>query len=148
MTRIGTAALAALLVVGACASTPTGPTVRVMPPDGKPLGMFEDDDTVCRHHAAEQVAGQAEHANWMQVAVAGGGTLLGAGLGAAIGGGQGAAIGAGAGALGGTAVSAIPSGKAQGTIQSQYDNSYAQCMYSRGNEVAGIPTHTHARGRR
>ena len=146
MTYISTTALAALLVVGACASTPRGPTVRVMPPDGKPIGMFEDDDTVCRHHAAEQVAGQAEHVNWMQPAMAGGGTFLGAGLGAAIGGGHRAAIGAGAGALGGTAVGAIPSGKAQGTIQSQYDNSYAQCMYSRGNEVAGFPSH--ARGRR
>ena len=137
MTRVSTAALAALLVVGACASTPTGPAVRVMPPDGKPIGMFKDDDTVCRHNAAWQVAGQAEHVNWMQAAMAGGGTFLGAGLGAAVGGGHGPAIGAGAGALGGTAVGAIPSGKVQGTIQDQYDNAYLQCMYSRGNEVPG-----------
>ncbi|HEY0185270.1 MAG TPA: glycine zipper family protein, partial [Rhodopila sp.] len=64
-------------------------------------------------------------------------TLLGAGLGAAIGGGRGAAIGAGAGALGGTAIGAGPSQNAQYSLQQRYDLAYAQCMYSRGNQVPG-----------
>ena|ERR1700761_6855491 len=127
----------ALLLFSACASTPTGPTIAVMPPDGKPLGMFEDDDTSCRNFADKQVAGEAAHANWMQFALAGGGTLLGAGPCAATGSGQGAAVGAGAGALGGTAVGAIPATEAQATIQERYNIAYRQCMTTRGNQVPG-----------
>jgi hypothetical protein len=89
VTRISAAALAALLAVSACASTQTSLIMAVMPPHGKPLGMFTDDDTVCRHYAAAQVDGNAAHANWTQATVGAGGTLLRAGLGAAIGGGQG-----------------------------------------------------------
>jgi hypothetical protein len=134
VTRVSAVALPALLLISAGVSTPTGPTVAVMPPYGKPLGMFQDDDTVCRPFASVQVEGEAAHANWMHAAIAGGGTLLGAGLGAAIGGGQ----GAGAGALGGTAISAIPSSRAQTTIQDRYDIVYDQCMFTRGNPVPGF----------
>jgi hypothetical protein len=143
--RIYIPTLSALLLVTACASTPSGPTVAVMPPSGKPLGMFQDDDTVCRHYAAGQVDGDAAHANWMQTAVGAGGMILGAGLGAAIGGGHGAAIGAGAGALGGAAVGAVPAGKAQASLQERYDVAFSQCMVTRGNHV---PSLQQALGRR
>ena len=129
------AALSVTLILSACASTPTGPTVAVMPPRDKPFAMFQDDDIVCKHFASAQVDGEAVHENWIQVAIAGGGTLLGAGLGAAIGGGHGAAIGAGAGAMGGTAIGAVPYAKTQTTIQGKYDIAYGQCMSSRGNDV-------------
>lgn len=132
--------------VAACSATPHGPTVQVMPPPGKPFYQFTDDDVACKHYAEAQVQGEAEHANWMQAAVAGGGTILGAGLGAAIGGGHGAAIGAGAGALGGAVVGAVPSGKAQDGIQSRYDMAYGQCMYAHGNQVPGM-RQQHAWGR-
>jgi hypothetical protein len=124
--------LAGLLLIAGCASTPTGPTVQVMPAPGRTLSLFADDDTVCRHYAAGQVDGEAAKANWMQAAIAG------SGLGAAIGGGQGAAIGPGAGALGGTAVSAIPAGKAQTTLQDRYDMAYGQCQITHGNQVPGF----------
>ena len=125
----------ALIALTGCASTPTGPTVQVMPAPHKSLAAFSDDDTLCKHFAAGQVEGEATHSDWMQVAIAGGGTLLGAGLGAAIGGGHGAAIGAGAGALGGSAVGLLPASKGQKTTQDRYDVAYGQCMAIRGNQV-------------
>jgi hypothetical protein len=131
--------LSAVLLLSACASAPVGPTVAVMPPPGKPLSAFTYDDAVCRHDATGQVEGEAAYPNWMRLAVAGGGTLLGAGLGAAIGGGEGAAIGAGAGALGGTAVGTLPSGKAQARLQQRSDVAYSQCIFTRGNSVPGFP---------
>jgi peptidoglycan hydrolase-like protein with peptidoglycan-binding domain len=70
-------------------------------------------------------------------------TVLGAGLGAAVGGaggsaGAGAAVGAAAGAGGGAALGAGNSSADQAAIQQQYDNAFAQCMYSRGNQVPGF----------
>jgi uncharacterized protein YcfJ len=130
-------ALAAILLLDACASEPLGPTVAVMPAPGKPFNAFQDDQAICRQFADQQVQGGAQQANNRQVGTALVGTLLGAGLGAAIGGGRGAAIGAGAGALGGTAVGAGPSQSAQYSLQQRYDLGYSQCMYSRGNQVPG-----------
>jgi uncharacterized protein YcfJ len=84
------------------------------------------------------VAGQAQSANNRAVGTAAITTVLGAGLGAAIGGGRGAAIGAGSGALGGAAIGAGGSSNQQLSIQQQYDNAYAQCMFTRGNMVPGM----------
>lgn len=129
--------LGSLLVLSACASTPQGPTVAVMPAPGKPFDQFQADQALCKQFAEGQVAGGAQQANNKQVLTGVIGTVLGAGLGAAIGGGQGAAIGAGAGALGGTAVGAVPANRAEMTLQQRYDVAYSQCMYSRGNQVPG-----------
>jgi hypothetical protein len=129
--------LTPMLLLSACASTPLGPTVAVMPAPGKPFDVFQSDQALCKDFAAQQVQGGAQQANNSQVGTAVIGTLLGAGLGAAIGGGRGAAIGAGAGALGGTAVGAGPAGQAQYSLQQRYDLAYSQCMYSRGNQVPG-----------
>jgi hypothetical protein len=131
------ATLASLLVLGACTTQPMGPTAAVMPAPGKPFGVFQEDQAICKQFADQQVAGGAQQANNMQVGTAVVGTVLGAGLGAAIGGGRGAAIGAGAGALGGTAVGAGPSDRAQYSLQQRYDLAYTQCMFSRGNQVPG-----------
>jgi hypothetical protein len=133
--KLSAALLAPLLLLDACASTPLGPTVAVMPAPGKAFDVFQGDQALCRQFADGQVAGGAQQANNRQVGTAVVGTLLGAGLGAAIGGGRGAAIGAGAGALGGTAVGVGPSSRSQYTLQQQYDLAYSQCMYSRGNQV-------------
>jgi hypothetical protein len=86
------------------------------------------------------VAGQAQNANNRAVGAAAIGTLLGAGLGAAIGGGSGAAIGAGSGAIAGTGFGMGSSANDQYGIQQQYDNAFAQCMYSKGNMVPGFGT--------
>jgi hypothetical protein len=126
------------LLLQACASTPMGPTVAVMPAPGKPFDVFQSDQALCRQFADGQVQGGAQNANNRQVGTAVIGTLLGAGLGAAIGGGQGAAIGAGAGALGGTVVGSGPAAQAQLSLQQRYDIAYSQCMYARGNQVPGF----------
>jgi hypothetical protein len=70
-------------------------------------------------------------------------TALGAGLGGAIGGGRGAGIGAASGALGGAGLGTVGSANAQRSIQAQYDNAFAACMFSLGNTVPSMgPTMT------
>ena len=135
--KVPAAALLSLALLNACASTPLGPTVAVMPAPNKPFDVFETDQAVCKQYAEGQVAGGAQQANNMGVGTAVVGTLLGAGLGAAIGGGRGAAIGAASGALGGSAIGASTSANAQMSLQQRYDLAYSQCMYSRGNQVPG-----------
>ena len=126
------------VALAGCAQTPLGPTVQVLPGRGKTFEAFQYDAAVCQQYSAQSVAGQADAANNRAVGAAVLGTVLGAGLGAAVGGGRGAGIGAAAGAGLGTAGGASASGSAQGLIQVQYDNSYGQCMFSKGNQVAGI----------
>jgi hypothetical protein len=122
-------------ILVACASTPMGPTVQSLPPQGKPFEQFEQDQMFCKQFANDQVSGQAERANDTGLLEGLGGTVLGAGLGAALGGGHGAAVGAAGGALAGTAVGASSSGNQQRGIQVQYNNAYEQCMVSKGNKI-------------
>ena len=129
--------LAPALLLAGCAQTPMGPTVQVMPGPGKPFDAFQYDQFTCKQFAEQTVAGQAQNANARGVGAAALTTVLGAGLGSAIGGGRGAGIGAGAGALGGAGIGASTSANAQGSIQYQYDNAFAQCMYAKGNLVPG-----------
>ena len=71
------------------------------------------------------------------------GTAIGAGVGAMLGAasgnaGAGAAIGGGTGLLFGAA-SGSESGRVYGyEAQRRYDNTYVQCMYSKGNQVPGV----------
>ena len=134
-TRTTAAAICGILALQGCAQTPYGPTVQVLPKPGKPFEQFQADDIACRQFASSQVAGQAQAENQRAVGAGVLGTVLGAGLGAAVGGGRGAAIGAGSGAVLGTGIGASGSGNAQYGIQGQYNNAYAQCMYSKGNDV-------------
>jgi len=131
------------LLLSACAQPPMGPTVPVMPAPGKPLAAFQNDDALCRGVASNAVQGQAEAANQNAAGAAALGTLGGAALGAAIGAaagnaGAGAAIGAGSGLALGGAYGANGNANAQANIQAQYNNAYASCMYSRGNQVPGF----------
>lgn len=137
--RLGLWAMLPVVGIAACAQTPMGPTVQVVPGPRKSFEVFQNDGAGCQQYAQGAVAGQAETANNRAIGGAVLGTVLGAGLGAAIGGGRGAGIGAASGALLGTAGGTGYSADAQGGIQAQYDNAFAQCMYSRGNRVAGLP---------
>ena len=130
--------VAPIMLITGCAQTPMGPTVPVMPGPGKSLDAFNADQLVCRQFAEQTVAGQAQNANNRAVGTAAVTTLLGAGLGAAIGGGRGAGIGAASGALGGGALGAGTSSNAQLSIQDQYNNAFAQCMFTRGNQVPSM----------
>lgn len=136
--------------LSACASTPQGPTIPVMPARGKPYAQFQQEAAFCQSQAGNAVRGQAEHANSSAALKALIPAAVGAGLGAAVGStywnpwhgnyaGQGAAIGAGSGAAIGGVMAASSSQRAQGGIQMQYDNAYAACMVSYGNLVPGMP---------
>jgi hypothetical protein len=132
-----------LVVLNACATIPTGPSVRVLPGPGKPFEVFQSDDAVCRQWAAQQIGISPDEAAGNTLASGAViGTLLGAGLGALIGSttgdaGAGAAIGAASGLVFGTAAATDPAYAAGYAAQRQYDNAYVQCMYAKGNQIAG-----------
>ncbi len=138
------ALLMAAAVLGACTTVPTGPSVMVMPGQGKPFDVFQADDAVCRQWATQQAKeSPSEAGNRAGVGSAIVGTLLGAGLGAGIGAatgnvGAGAAIGGATGLVGGAAVGGNRSQSVTSALQRQYDNAYTQCMYAKGNQVPGV----------
>ena len=138
---IGCVSALGLLLAG-CAQTPLGPTVQVMPGPGKSFDSFRIDQANCKDYAAQQVQGQADNANKRAVGAAVLTTALGVGAGALLGSvsgnaGAGAAIGGAAGVGVGAGIGAGNSQNAQYSIQQQYDNAYAQCMYAKGEQVAG-----------
>jgi hypothetical protein len=133
--RVTSAGMAAALLLGGCASTPTHPMVQALPPANKPFEVFQADQAACQSYAHDQVAGEADAANNKAIGTTLIGAALGAGIGAAAGGGHGAGVGAAIGGTAGTAVGASGSTHAQQSIQVQYDNAYAACMSSKGNIV-------------
>ena len=131
-------ALTGVMVLSACVETPMGSTVPVMPGPSTSLVSFQNDQATCRQFAQQAVADQVQGANLRGLGTAALTTALGAGLGGAIGGGRGAGIGAAAGALGGAGLGAAGSSNTQMSIQAQFDNAFAACMYSLGNTVPGM----------
>jgi hypothetical protein len=133
--------VAVSLLLGACATVPTGPSVMVLPGTAKNFGQFQVDDSTCRQFANQQVGTTVDEAGTRStVTGAAVGTVLGAALGAAIGAAAGspatgAAVGAGSGLFGGTLVGAGNAQASRGSVQSRYDASYMQCMYAKGNQV-------------
>jgi outer membrane lipoprotein SlyB len=136
-TKILLLPLSAVALLSACAQVPTQPTIAVMPGPNKPFEVFQAEDMQCRGYASQQVGGQtkgeAVNNNTAVGAVAG--TALGAAAGAIIGGGKGAAIGAGGGLLVGAAAGNSNGYGEAGGLQRQYNVTYAQCMYSKGNQL-------------
>jgi hypothetical protein len=132
-----------LLALGGCATLPTGPSVNVLPAQGKSFDTFRSEDASCRQWAEQRLGAPAQETADQNVATgAVAGTAIGAGLGAALGAasghaGAGAAIGAASGLLFGT-VAGSDSARVYGReAQRRYDNAYVQCMYSYGNQVPG-----------
>jgi hypothetical protein len=133
--------VSASLLLTACATVPTGPSVLVLPGNEKNFDQFQADDALCRQWALQQTGitpNQAGAASTVTGAAVG--TVVGAALGAAIGAASGspatgAAVGAGAGLLGGTAVGAGNAYGAGISVQRRYDMAYVQCMYANGNQV-------------
>jgi uncharacterized membrane protein len=134
----------AAVLLGGCATMPTGPSVMVMPGSGKSFEVFQSDDLACRNWAAQQTGQQpSEAVNQNLLSGAAIGTLVGAGLGAGIGAatgnaGAGAAIGAASGLVGGTAMASGPAYSAGWELQRRYDIAYQQCMYLKGNRIPGV----------
>ena len=125
------------LLLAACAFAPTGPTVAVMPANGKPFDLFQKEDIACRQYASNAVADSSQQAIQEGVTSALIGTAVGAAAGALVNGGshQGVGTGAGIGLVGGSVVGAANASNKQQTAQIQYNNAYMQCMYAKGNQV-------------
>jgi len=133
----------ALVVLGGCATVPSGPNVLVLPTAGKPFEQFQVEDATCRQWAEQQIGMSAQDTvNQNTATSAAVGTAIGAGAGALLGAasgnvGAGAAIGAGSGLLMGTAAGS-GAGQAYGSdAQQKYDYAYVQCMYAKGNQIPG-----------
>jgi hypothetical protein len=73
-------ALLGAMVVIACAQTPMGSTVPVMPGPNKSLAAFQNDQATCQQFAQQAVADQVQGANLRGLGTAALTTALGAGL--------------------------------------------------------------------
>ena len=129
--------LGATMLIAACATLPSGPSVVVMPGTGKTFDAFQADDRSCRAFSHSQAGGktaqQAATESVQKSALTG--AALGAAFGAAVGGGEGAAVGAASGLLVGGAVGNSAGLASAGAVQQQYDAAFIQCMYAKGNRV-------------
>ena len=133
-------AAAALVLISACAQIPTGPSVAIMPPAGKPFDVFQQDDQACRSYASTSAGANANDASAESLLESAAvGTALGAAAGALVGGRGSVGGGAAIGAVAGTAVGVGEANKTGRTVQRRYDIAYEQCMYARGNVLPGQP---------
>jgi hypothetical protein len=128
---------AATLVLGACATVPpSGPSVMVLPGNGKSFEQFRTDDFECRQYAGGQAGTTAQQASVDSgVKSAAIGTAVGAAAGALLGGHRGAGAGAGTGLLVGSLAGAGAADRSAYTLQQRYDIAYTQCMYAKGNKI-------------
>jgi hypothetical protein len=129
--------LAVLLLAG-CASTPSGPSVMVLPGSGKSFDQFRADDFECRQYAFVQSGARSpdEAGTAAGVNTAAVGAVVGAAAGAAIGGsGRAAAAGAGIGTAGGALAGAGAAQQSAYTVQGRYDIAFQQCMYAKGHQI-------------
>jgi uncharacterized protein YcfJ len=135
--RIRTAALTALstaVLLAGCATQPMGPSIPVMPAQGKSMDQFQADENYCEDYASGRSNGKVKEANDQELKNGIVGAALGAGIGALAGNTKGALIGGGIGAvLGGSS----GAGYDQHRVQRTYDIAYAQCMTARGDDVGG-----------
>ncbi len=130
--------VAPAVLLAACASTPTGPGVMVLPGTGKSFDQFRFDDYECRQYAQGQVGGKTadQAANEAGIRSAAAGAAIGGLAGAALGGNSsgavaGAALGTAGGALAGTGTGS----SSAYSLQQRYDIAYQQCMYAKGNQI-------------
>jgi hypothetical protein len=137
-------ALMSSALVAGCVIVPTAPMVAAVPGVNTPPEVFHADDLDCRNYAQQIVSGPSQGAinNTANNAAANAaaGTAIGAATGALIGAatgnaGAGAAWGAGTGLLFGSIAGGNYAGYSSYQLQRQYDASYLQCMYGRGNRV-------------
>jgi hypothetical protein len=135
--RLRLSSLAALIVLGACTTVPTGPSVPVLPGTGKSFDQFRADDAACQQYALAQVGGMTpdQAATGSGVRSAAVGAAVGAAAGAALGGHEGAGVGAGTGLVVGSLAGAGAAQTSAYDTQRRYDLSYIQCMYAKGHRV-------------
>ncbi|WP_158905953.1 glycine zipper family protein [Burkholderia sp. L27(2015)] len=141
--------LIAVALTGCAVIPPNGPSVVALPPNGKPLGVFQQEDYTCRDYAFRSDNAPAPSHDTIPDGVRSsaigtvGGAAAGALIGAAAGdAGIGAGIGAGAGLLFGSAVGANGAQATSASLQARYDAAYAQCMASKGNRISQPTVYT------
>jgi hypothetical protein len=129
--------LIGLGLLAACTTTPTGPSVLVLPGTGKSFDQFRSDDFECRNFAFNQIGGAtaANTAANSGVTSAAVGTVVGAAAGAAIGGSHGAGVGAGTGLAFGSLAGTGAANESVSNAQQRYDFGYEQCMYAKGHRI-------------
>jgi len=129
--------LGAALLLGACASMPSGPSVLVLPGSTKSFEQFRVDDQDCRQFAGAQLGGTTPDKAAMDSAAKSAvvGSAVGAVAGGIIDGRSGAALGAGTGLLFGAMAGAGASQGSARSAQWRYDVGYQQCMYAKGHKV-------------
>jgi hypothetical protein len=127
--------LGTLGTVACAVAPPTGPSyVLALPPQGKNLAEFQQEDNTCRGFAERQIGYGSQQQQANQSAI--GSSAIGTALGAA----AGAAIGAAGGSAGtGAAVGAGNATASAETLQQHYDTAYAQCMTASGDSVQAVP---------
>ena len=135
--KLGFAAVAAVLALGACTTIPSGPSEMALPGTGKNFDQFRADDADCRQFALGQSGGntpnQAAADSTAKSAALGAG--VGALAGAAINGGRGAGAGAGMGLIVGAIAGSSAGNQSSWEMQQRYDAGYKQCMYAKGHKV-------------
>lgn len=131
--------LIALALLAGCVTVPSGPSVMVLPGDGRTFDQFRYDDMDCRNYASSQVGGASADQVAADSAVKSAvlGTVIGAAAGGALGGHRGAATGAGAGLVVGSVAGAGAGQESAYGVQRRYDFAFQQCMYSKGHRIAG-----------
>lgn len=131
------ASLAALALLGACTTIPSGPREMALPGTGKTWDQFRFDDNDCRGYASAAIGnttpGQAQTDSAVKSAAVG--TAIGALAGAAVGGHNAIGAGAGIGLVTGALVGANAGDRSGYALQARYDDAYKQCMYAKGNKV-------------
>jgi outer membrane lipoprotein SlyB len=129
--------LALPLLIAACTTMPSGPSVMVLPGTGKTFERFHADNFECRNYALASIGGvtPSEAAQQSGVTSAVVGTVVGAAAGAAIGGHEGVGVGAGTGLVVGGLAGAGAAEASGYELQRRYDTAYIQCMYARGHQV-------------
>jgi len=126
------AVLSAAVLLEGCATQPLGPTIPVMPAQGKSMETFQQDEDYCEQYAGDRASGRVKQANDDELRRGVIGAALGAGLGALAGNTKGAVAG---GIIGGVIGSSSGAGYDQHRVQRTFDIAYAQCMTARGNNV-------------
>jgi Prokaryotic membrane lipoprotein lipid attachment site len=127
-----------LLALAGCASTPSGPSVMVLPGTGKNFDQFRADDFECRQYAHAQSGGKTpdQAGTDSGVNTAAVGAVVGAAAGAAIGrSGHAAVAGAGLGTAGGALAGTGTAAHSARTVQGRYDIGFQQCMYAKGHQI-------------
>lgn len=126
-------------LAGCAASIPNGPSVTVMPAQGKPFDLFVADDRECRQFAQQSIGiSVSQAATESEAKSVAAGTAIGAVAGAVGGGHEGAGTGAAVGMLTGAAVGSNEARYSGHEAQRRYDIAYEQCMYAKGNQLPQV----------